>query len=248
MIPFQRRGMYQAAQNVLHGFGSICGASLGGTIANTIGWRWCFLLQVPVSLLALVVGRIVIPLPAAQVSVEDGNSRGLRGIWEQVDLAGALLLILGLSAQLVGLSLGGNDLPWGNIWVVGSLVISVFLLGMFLVVEARTSSAPVMPLRMLQGVLPVSTQIANVCVGMAAYAVSVFQISTWSALTFNLVLVHAPAFLPGCSPRPSIQSRRATGNSFSCDAYRRARLRNHHVSLGKAVLPGAGRSSANVRW
>lgn len=178
MIPFQRRGMYQAAQNVLHGFGSICGASLGGTIANTIGWRWCFLLQVPVSLLALVVGRIVIPLPAAQVSVEDGNSRGLRGIWEQVDLAGALLLILGLSAQLVGLSLGGNDLPWGNIWVVGSLVISVFLLGMFLVVEARTSSAPVMPLRMLQGVLPVSTQIANVCVGMAAYAVSVFQIST----------------------------------------------------------------------
>lgn len=178
MIPFQRRGMYQAAQNVLHGFGSICGASLGGTIANTVGWRWCFLLQVPVSLLALVVGHIVIPLPAAQGSVEDGNSRGLRGIWEQVDLAGSLLLIMGLSAQLVGLSLGGNDLPWGNIWVIGSLVASVPLLGMFLVVEARTSSAPVMPLRMLQGVLPVSTQIANVCVGLAAYAVSVFQILT----------------------------------------------------------------------
>ncbi|KAL4966322.1 MDR family MFS transporter [Aspergillus stella-maris] len=166
MIPFQRRGMYQAAQNVLHGFGSICGASLGGSIANTIGWRWCFLLQVPVSIFALIVGRIVIPKPEKpSPAFASGTS-----VWKQVDLTGALLLILGLSVQLVGLSLGGNELPWTDAWVVGSLVGSVILLGGFVVVEARTSAIPVIPLRMLKGVLPVSTQIANVCVGMAAYA------------------------------------------------------------------------------
>ncbi|KAL3456149.1 major facilitator superfamily domain-containing protein [Aspergillus heterothallicus] len=165
MIPFQRRGMYQAAQNVLHGFGSICGASLGGSIANTIGWRWCFLLQVPVSIFALIVGRIVIPKRQRPATDEAKTS-----VWKQVDLMGALLLILGLSVQLVGLSLGGNELPWGNIWVVSSLVGSVVLLGLFFLVEAKTSAIPVIPLRMLQGVLPVSTQIANICVGMAAYA------------------------------------------------------------------------------
>ncbi|KAL4929886.1 MDR family MFS transporter [Aspergillus undulatus] len=178
MIPFQRRGMYQAAQNVLHGFGSICGASLGGSIANTIGWRWCFLLQVPVSIFALVVGRIVIPRPAKQPV-----STGMM-VWKQVDLTGALLLILGLSVQLVGLSLGGNELPWGNIWVVGSLVASVLLLGGFLVVEAKTTAIPVIPLRMLKGVLPISTQITNVCVGMAAYAF-LFNL----ALFFQVVLL-----------------------------------------------------------
>ncbi|KAL3438868.1 major facilitator superfamily domain-containing protein [Aspergillus tetrazonus] len=164
MIPFHRRGMYQAAQNVLHGFGSICGASLGGSIANTIGWRWCFLLQVPVSVFALVIGRIVIPIP-----LKPPTGVGL-SVWKQVDLTGALLLILGLSVQLVGLSLGGNELPWSNGWVVSSLLGSVVLLGGFLVVEAKTSGIPVIPLRMLKGLLPVSTQIANVCVGMAAYA------------------------------------------------------------------------------
>jgi hypothetical protein len=46
----------------------------------------------------------------------------------------------------------------------------VVLLGVFLVVEAKTSAIPVIPLRMLKGLLPVSTQIANICVGMAAYA------------------------------------------------------------------------------
>ncbi|KAL2831269.1 major facilitator superfamily domain-containing protein [Aspergillus pseudoustus] len=165
MIPFQRRGMYQAAQNVLHGFGSICGASLGGSIANTIGWRWCFLLQVPVSIFALFVGRVVIPKRQRPETDEAKTS-----VWKQVDLTGALLLILALSVQLVGLSLGGNELPWSNIWVISSLVGSVVLLGLFFLVEAKTSAIPVIPLRMLQGVLPVSTQIANICVGMAAYA------------------------------------------------------------------------------
>ncbi|KAK1149617.1 hypothetical protein N8T08_005166 [Aspergillus melleus] len=123
---------------------------------------------VPVSVFALIMGRIMIPV--RNVSVADASNRGLRGVWKQVDLSGALLLILGLSIQLVGLSLGGNELPWSNTWVVASLVASVVLLVAFLVVEARTTAIPVIPLRMLQGMLPLSTQIANVCVGMAAYA------------------------------------------------------------------------------
>jgi MFS family permease len=168
IIPFRNRGMYQAAQNVLHGFGSVCGASLGGSIADSIGWRWCFLLQVPVSVFALVVGHFVIQPPRCD---HTSPNPGLRGVWQQIDLSGALLLVLGLSIQLVGLSLGGNELPWGNVWVVTSLVASVVLLALFVVVEARTSAVPVIPLSMLQGVLPVCTQFANVCVGMAAYAV-----------------------------------------------------------------------------
>jgi MFS family permease len=38
MIPFRKRGMYQALQNSMFGFGAICGASFGGAIADSIGW------------------------------------------------------------------------------------------------------------------------------------------------------------------------------------------------------------------
>lgn len=38
MIPFKKRGMYQALQNSMFGFGAICGASFGGSIADSIGW------------------------------------------------------------------------------------------------------------------------------------------------------------------------------------------------------------------
>jgi MFS family permease len=44
MIPFKKRGMYQALQNSMFGFGAICGASFGGSIADSIGW---FVHEVP---------------------------------------------------------------------------------------------------------------------------------------------------------------------------------------------------------
>lgn len=170
LIPFRYRGMYQAIQNVSNGFGAICGASFGGSIVDSIGWRWCFLLQCPVSLSALVLGHFVLKFPSDDI--EPTSDRATQGIWHQIDLSGACLLVLALSTQLFGLSLGGNELPWTNVWVILSLVASVVLLIIFFVVEARTSAIPVMPLKMLRGLLPIATQISNVCVGMAAYAVS----------------------------------------------------------------------------
>ncbi|RLM02010.1 hypothetical protein CFD26_109117 [Aspergillus turcosus] len=184
LIPFRRRGMYQALQNGMHGFGAICGASFGGSIVDTVGWRWCFLVQVPVGLFALITGHLVLHLPRSKTF---GQGQSFRTILRHVDISGALLLILGLSSQLVGLSLGGNELPWSSIWVILSLVASLLLLGLFMVVEAKTPAIPLIPSRMLCGIMPVSTQIANVCVGMAAYAF-LFTLP----LLFQVILLDTP--------------------------------------------------------
>ncbi|KAI1047228.1 hypothetical protein LB505_011085 [Fusarium chuoi] len=165
MIPFRKRGMYQALQNGIYGFGAISGASFGGSIADHIGWRWCFLFQVPVSIMALIIGALVVSDQYGGFSL-DGS---LGTVWHRVDFSGSLLLVVAISVQLVGLSLGGNELPWGSPWVIGALIGSVFLFGLFLVVEEKTSAIPVIPLRLLQGRLPIATQCANVCAGMAAY-------------------------------------------------------------------------------
>ncbi|KAH2979266.1 hypothetical protein KXW58_003930 [Aspergillus fumigatus] len=187
LIPFKRRGMYQALQNGMHGFGSICGASFGGSIVDTVGWRWCFLVQVPIGLFALITGHLVLHLPRHHQTF--GQGRGFRAILRYVDLSGALLLILGLSSQLIGLSLGGNELPWSSIWVILSLMASLFLLGLFMLVEEKTPAVPLISSRMLRGVMPVSTQIANVCVGMAAYA---RQFLFTLPLLFQVVLLDTP--------------------------------------------------------
>ncbi|CAK7214434.1 hypothetical protein SCUCBS95973_002145 [Sporothrix curviconia] len=194
MVPFRRRGMYQAMQNGVYGFGAICGASFGGTITDSIGWRWCFAAQVPVSVAVFVLGMRVVSDPAAHMSANPlGEERGrhrlssrlasARRTWSRIDATGALLLVVGVSVQLVGLSLGGNELPWSSPWVWLCLAGSVVLLALFVLVEGRRESeahanaadgqpwvAPIIPLRMLRGRLPLATQAANVCVGFAAYA------------------------------------------------------------------------------
>jgi MFS family permease len=175
IIPFKERGMYQACQNVLHGFGSICGASLGGLIADTIGWRWCFLCQVPISIFAFIAGHVVIKDLDGQNLTNDGHTIMIssESTWKQIDLSGAILLVLGLSAQLAALSMGGNNYPWSDTRVIMSSALSALLLAVFVAVELRTKAIPVMPMSMLQGMLAISNLTSNVCVGMAAYAVSI---------------------------------------------------------------------------
>ncbi|KAK3902307.1 major facilitator superfamily domain-containing protein [Staphylotrichum tortipilum] len=168
MIPFKQRGMYQAMQNILVGFGAVLGASLGGMIAESIGWRWCFLLQVPVSILALVVGYIVLENPPCIVAMVDPKHPFLSAM-KRLDLLGAFVLVLGLGWQLLGLSLGGNEFPWGSCVVIGSLVGSFALLLVFVRIEATTKAIPMIPLRMLQGWQPTAVQLTNVFSGMAAY-------------------------------------------------------------------------------
>ncbi|KAK4118337.1 MFS general substrate transporter [Parathielavia appendiculata] len=169
MIPFKRRGMYQAMQNILVGLGAVLGASLGGVIAETIGWRWCFLLQVPVSVLALVVGYFVLENPPCIDSVVDAKHPFLSAM-RRLDFSGALVLVFGLVAQLLGLSLGGNDFSWDSPVVTISLVGSVVLLLIFVMIEATTEAIPMIPLRMLRGWQPTAVQLTNVFSGMAAYA------------------------------------------------------------------------------
>jgi hypothetical protein len=120
------------------------------------------------SIFALFVGALVIKNPGG------GFQRGQRfkETWAKVDFTGSLLLVVAISWQLVGLSLGGNELAWSSPWVIGSLIGSSVLFGLFLVVEAKTRAIPVIPLRLLHGKLPALVQFSNICVGLSAYAVS----------------------------------------------------------------------------
>jgi len=179
--------MYQAAQNCLIGFGAVCGASLGGSIADSFGWRWCFLAQVPFSIFALVVGYIVLEDPPREMFCL-GEKATLKFALTHIDVLGSAVLVLALLVQLLALSLGGNQLPWSSPWVLGALAASVVLLGIFGMVEATTKTVPIIPLRMLRGRLPVFTQITNIFSGMAAYAF-IFMLP----LFFQVVVMDTPS-------------------------------------------------------
>ena len=120
------------------------------------------------SLTGLIVAYFVIENPPMQEDAE-----GSQSVWRQIDLSGALLLVLGLSVQLAALSLGGNQYPWSDSRVIFCLVASVIILAIFVLVELRTRALPVMPMHMLRGKAVISNMVSNVLVGMSSYAVRV---------------------------------------------------------------------------
>jgi MFS family permease len=160
--------MYQAIQNVLHGAGAISGATLGGFMADRIGWRLCFLTQIPFCVTSFVLAGLFLKetSPARDATVQN------RPLLERLDLVGAGLLFFGLVFQLIAMSLG-SDTSWSNPAVVALFAASITTLVTFCIHEHRCKATPILPLRLLAGTQKVAMLLANITIGVIAYGVSI---------------------------------------------------------------------------
>jgi EmrB/QacA subfamily drug resistance transporter len=133
-----------ALQGLLAGlmaFSFIAGPLVGGLIADHAGWRWVFLVNLPIGIAALAIVASVLP-----ASVGRREGRGA-----PIDLAGIALLTASVGLVLVGLSQrthAGADgaLPaWTELRTGGLIAAGLLLLAAFVRVERRAAS-PVVPL------------------------------------------------------------------------------------------------------
>ncbi len=116
------------------------GPYLGGVLTDLAGWRSLFWFNLLPGVPVLVV--VATLLPGGR-----GSGGGRPDVW------GALLLALGLSSVLVGLTgigRGGSSGRWGEVSVTGCLAVGAVALVLFVLVERR-AAVPVLPLRLFRG-------------------------------------------------------------------------------------------------
>lgn len=114
--------------------GLALGPVLGGLVVGAFGWRWAFLLPVPVLVVAVAAGARLLP-----------RGRGPAGV--PLDAIGAGLAMVALVPLVAGL-IEAPRLGWASPWVVGLLVLGAALLVAFVVREA-TVRAPAFDVRAL---------------------------------------------------------------------------------------------------
>src|SRR3954470_12778913 len=131
----RRNAALQGMLAGLMGFSFIAGPLVGGFLADHAGWRWVFLVNLPVGLAPLAVGAPV--RPASIGRREDRRT--------PLDLTGIALLTGSVGLVLVGLSERTHGATWTD-WRAGGLLLAgVLLLVAFVRVERR-AAAPVVPL------------------------------------------------------------------------------------------------------
>jgi Major Facilitator Superfamily len=101
LVPIEIRGVYQSYINIVFGIGSAMGAALGGAIADSLGWRWEFGVQVPFIALCVIGSYLTIP---RKLGLAAGIEK--KTLWEAMkvfDFKGSLLLTTSITFLILGL-------------------------------------------------------------------------------------------------------------------------------------------------
>lgn len=165
----RERGRYAGYIGACLTTATAAGPLIGGLTVDTLGWRWCFFVGVPLSIVSLVLVHRTLRLPPVRGPV-------------RIDYLGALLLVLASSLLLMWLSFAGTPEFFGWISWESAVVLvgSAVLLTLFVLAERR-SSEPVVALRMLFTrtifLAVISSSSIAVCLfGMPAFLGQYFQI------------------------------------------------------------------------
>jgi len=191
-FPAEERGRALGAFGAAVGVGLAVGTPLGGLVIAHASWRWLFLLNLPLGLLAAWwLRRGVAP---------DGP--GTRAA--TLDLPGAVIWAAALLALMLALS-RGPDRGWGSASVWPLFVASAAALALFGWRESR-ARAPLLPIKFVRGPLGVAglltliSQALSIAVGfhMPLYLEGVLGLSPatsgqWLATVPLAALLVAPA-------------------------------------------------------
>ena len=137
IVPLKDRGLWQGIINIIYAAGAGFGAPLGGFLADFVGWRWAFLGQAPLCLVALIAVAIALKLPTR----EQKNWRSKLG---RIDFLGAFMLVSAVSCLIFGLDRGSNG-SWSSRISYAPLIASVFAFAIFLFIERDIAAEPFAP-------------------------------------------------------------------------------------------------------
>jgi EmrB/QacA subfamily drug resistance transporter len=128
LYPGRDRARALSVYALVMGLAAISGQLIGGVLVQAniagLGWRSCFLINVPVGVMALALARRLVP-----------ESRGQRAT--QLDLLGTVLVTAGISAVVLPL-VEGRQHGW-PLWTWVSLAASPLILLAFVAHERRLS-------------------------------------------------------------------------------------------------------------
>jgi EmrB/QacA subfamily drug resistance transporter len=135
IVPPRERGRYQGYFSGMYAAASVAGPVLGGFMTEYLSWRWVFIINLPLGLAAWWVARkTLVGLPVPQRK-------------PVIDYLGTVLMIIGLTALLLGITEIGQGHSWRDESVLMQLSVALLALVIFVLYERRARE-PLLPMHL----------------------------------------------------------------------------------------------------
>ncbi|HSU36183.1 MAG TPA: MFS transporter [Propionibacteriaceae bacterium] len=160
IIPPRQRGRYSGYMGAVMAVSTVSGPLLGGVLTDSVNWRWCFYVCVPLAVISLILLQITLHLPTKRRHVK-------------IDYVGAGLIAVVAALPMLWVTFAGNDfdfISWPSGLYLGGFAVAVALT---IVTELKVSE-PMVPIRVLHNRTPLLMILASVGVGVAMFASSTF--------------------------------------------------------------------------
>ncbi|KAJ7583934.1 vacuolar amino acid permease [Mycena floridula] len=181
MYGLRSRGFIQSLGGIFYGLGMGLGAPIGGLITDWLGWRYAFVMQIPLFVLslALTTNSLRYTTPGASLTAKD--------VLKRIDYFGSLSLLGVVGSVLLSLSLIFNESrPWTDSFVVVALSLSFVFGIIFFVIEFFVAVEPVLPPFLLTQKVPVLVGTSNALVAVCNLSVTYFY-----PLFFQIVMLQS---------------------------------------------------------
>src|SRR3954470_16623193 len=162
VVPARERGKYLGPLGAIFGLSAVAGPLVGGYLTDhaSLGWQWCFWINVPVGVAALVIGWFVLTLPRKRNT-------------EPVDYAGIVTLSAATTSLVFCTDFGG-DRGWtdgATLALMAAFAVSVLA---FVLVEQRAVQ-PIIPLDLFRNPTFVVATALGAAIGLGMFSAIAFM-------------------------------------------------------------------------
>jgi EmrB/QacA subfamily drug resistance transporter len=154
------RPRYMGLIGAVFGLASILGPFLGGSLTDTLNWRWVFYVNLPVGIVAFLFIWRTMPTLAS-------------GVKAAIDWGGSVTLVLSVVPLLLALTLDKAFHPWDSALIIGLLVIAVVFGAVFLYIETQAES-PIIKLSLFKDKIFSVTIVSSFLNGAAFFGAFLF--------------------------------------------------------------------------
>ena len=154
------RPRYMGLIGAVFGLASILGPFLGGSLTDTLNWRWVFYVNLPVGIVAFLFIWRTMPTLAS-------------GVKAAIDWGGSVTLVLSVVPLLLALTLDKAFHPWDSALIIGLIVIAVIFGAVFLYIETQAES-PIIKLSLFKDKIFSVTIVSSFLNGAAFFGAFLF--------------------------------------------------------------------------